>query len=149
MAKRIDLIHGPNLNLLGSRRPDVYGKQTLAELERVLQKAAEKEGYDLVLRQSNHEGELIDWIHEAGRISRGILLNAGAFSHYSYALRDAIEAVNVPVIEVHLSNIYARESFRAHSVLAPVCRGHVSGLGIYGYHAALQALIAIQGEEIE
>ncbi len=135
------VLNGPNLNLLGKREPDIYGSETLRDLQDMLEKRAKLEGYGLVFKQSNHEGDLIDWIHEAGEKSGGAVLNPGAFTHYSYALRDAVASVSVPVIEVHLSNIHAREEFRSRSVIAPEAAGQIAGFGFIGYRLALDALI--------
>ena len=138
MVSRVMVLHGPNLNLLGQREPEVYGSITLAEINGSLEKAAKEAGMEIEIRQSNHEGVLIDTIHQAvGRVDF-ILINPGALGHYSLALRDALKAVDIPAIEVHLSNIYAREAFRQHSVLAPVVQGQISGLGAEGYLLALE-----------
>lgn len=135
------VINGPNLNLLGRRRPEIYGSETLDDINRRIAEAM-PEGYALEARQSNNEGDIIDAIHEAGFDSacKGIILNAGAYTHYSYAIADAIEAVETPVIEVHLSNVDAREDFRRTSVIAPVCRGSISGFGSMSYTLAAKAL---------
>ncbi|MDN4525282.1 type II 3-dehydroquinate dehydratase [Fictibacillus fluitans] len=139
--KRILVINGPNLNRLGKREPGIYGKNDLASIEEHLIRFAEENGSTAVCRQSNHEGDILDWIHEAENEFDGIALNAGAFTHYSYAIRDAIASVNIPVIEVHISNIHAREEFRHHSVIAAVAAGQIAGLGVKGYELAVLALI--------
>lgn len=131
------IVNGPNLNLLGSREIEIYGKQTLEELNQNLSELAKKLDLKLKFFQSNSEGELIDYLHKEGPSARGIIINPGALTHYSYALRDAIAGIGTETIEVHISNIYAREEFRRHSVIAPVCSGHVSGFGYYGYALAL------------
>ena len=134
------ILNGPNLNLLGTRQPEVYGKTTLADVEALC--AAETARLDLEMQfaQSNHEGELIDLIHEARGQHAGIILNAGAYTHTSIALMDAIASVELPVVEVHLSNIHARESFRHRSYIAPVAIGQICGFGVHGYVLAIQAL---------
>ncbi len=142
MDKQIYLINGPNLNYLGKREPEIYGKTTLTELEEWLSNQSVKLGARLVCFQSNYEGAIIDRLYEADENSAmGIILNPGAFTHYSYAIRDAIASISVPVIEVHISNVHARESFRHQSVTAPVTKGQIVGLGLNGYELALRALL--------
>lgn len=135
------VLHGPNLNLLGQREPGIYGAVTLAEINRLLQEKAAQLQASIVAMQSNHEGALVDAIHEALGKHQGILINAGAYTHTSVALRDAIAAVNLPTVEVHLSNIYRREDFRHHSYIAPVVIGQISGFGEQSYLLGLQALL--------
>ncbi len=135
---RILIINGPNLNLLGRRKPDIYGHKSLEDINRFISDYFKK--VKLTFFQSNHEGQLVEQIQQANAEVDGVVLNAGAFTHYSYAIRDAIEAIEKPVIEVHISNIYGRESFRANSVISDVCSGTISGLGVYGYVLAVQAL---------
>ncbi|MDW7982193.1 MAG: type II 3-dehydroquinate dehydratase [Thermomicrobium sp.] len=139
--KRILVLHGPNLNLLGRREPEIYGTTTLAEIDQRLHELAAQHGFELVTAQSNHEGELVDLIHRYGWEVAGIVLNPGALTHYSIALRDAVAAVPAPTVEVHLSNIHARESFRRRSVIAPVAVGQISGFGALSYELALTYLI--------
>jgi 3-dehydroquinate dehydratase-2 len=144
------ILNGPNLNLLGSRRPEVYGTTTFAELEELCKREAGQLGLEAVCRQSNHEGQLIDWIQEAGPEvqagrSIGAVFNPGALTHTSVALHDAIEAVRLPVIEVHISNIHRREDFRHHSWISPVARGTIIGLGVHGYPLAIRALYLLSG----
>ncbi len=134
------VLHGPNLNLLGEREPEIYGHTTLSDINVALQKEAHDLQVSLKIHQSNHEGVLIDLIQEAAIGFYGILINPGAFTHYSIALRDALKASGLPVIEVHLSNIFARESFREKSVISAVAKGIISGFGAYGYIIALKAL---------
>ena len=135
------VLHGPNLNLLGYREPDVYGKVSLEDIDLSLRELAAQHDSRVRNVQSNHEGTLIDAMHEARGWADGILINSGAFTHYSYALRDAITAIELPCVEVHLSNIYKREPFRHHSVLAPVCLGQISGFGWRSYTLGFNALL--------
>ncbi len=135
-------LHGPNLNLLGTREPDVYGSQTLEDINAAMRAWAEREGVDIEISQTNHEGELVEAIHRAGRDADGLVVNPGALTHYSYAVRDAIAAISIPVVEAHLSNIHAREAFRSVSVTAAVATGIVSGFGARSYILALEALKA-------
>jgi len=134
------VLNGPNLNLLGTRKPEVYGSTSLADVEKMCQKEADRLDLELVFRQSNHEGQLIDWIQEARETADGIVINAGALTHTSIAIHDALIAAELPVIEVHLSNIYRRESFRHHSFVSPVAKGVIAGLGPHGYELALEAM---------
>jgi len=134
---RILVVNGPNLNLLGKREPEVYGTETLDELNGKLADMARELGVEVSFFQSNSEGEIIGYLHKEGFDADGLIINPGALTHYSYALRDAIAAVEVEAVEVHMSNIYAREEFRRKSVIAPVCTGHLVGFGFYGYAMAL------------
>jgi 3-dehydroquinate dehydratase-2 len=140
----IHVLNGPNLNLLGEREPSVYGRETLADVEARLAGAAKAAGVALTFRQSNHEGDLVTWIQEAGRAGAGVILNAGAYTHTSIALRDAIAGAKATVIEVHVSNVHAREDFRHVSMIAPVARGVIAGFGTLSYDLALQGLLALQ-----
>jgi 3-dehydroquinate dehydratase II len=138
------LIHGPNLNLLGRREPEVYGSDTLEEIDRRLQEWAAEHEVTLRTFQSNHEGAIIDAIQDAATWADGLVMNPGAYTHYSYAIRDAVAGVGLPTVEVHLSNIHKREEFRHRSVIAPVCMGQICGLGWVGYRLALEALLSAQ-----
>jgi 3-dehydroquinate dehydratase II len=137
------LIHGPNLNLLGRREPQIYGTAGLDEINKRMQRVAEDNGVELRIFQSNSEGALIDAIQDASNWADGIIINPGAYGHYSYAIRDALSAVNLPAIEVHLSNIYAREEFRNKSVISAVVIGSICGLGWRSYLCALESLVGI------
>lgn len=137
---KILVMNGPNLNLLGEREPNIYGGDSLASINVELCFEAEKMGHELCFFQSNSEGELIDELHNSRLDCAGVILNAGAYTHYSYAIRDAISAIKIPVIEVHLSNVNSRDEFRKTSVIAPVCAGSIAGFGKYSYHLALHAL---------
>jgi 3-dehydroquinate dehydratase II len=146
--KKVLVLNGPNLNLLGTREPAVYGAETLTDVERLCKEEADKLGLEVDCRQSNHEGQLIDWIHEAGReIAAGNLLgvvfNPGAFTHTSIALHDAIKGANATVIELHISNVHARETFRHRSYISPAARGIIVGFGVQGYAIAIGALARV------
>jgi len=140
---RVLVIHGPNLNLLGRREPGIYGTVTLAEIDRQLQTLAAEIGCEIETFQSNHEGAILDRLHQAPGRYDAVVLNAGALTHYSIALRDAIAAIAVPVIEVHLSNVHARERFRHRSVIAPVVAGQIAGFGADSYLLGLRAAVAL------
>lgn len=138
---KINIINGPNLNLLGMREKNIYGEKTYQDLHRQIKKYADKKNIDVSLFQSNIEGEIINFLHQSmHEKADAIIINAGALSHYSYAIRDAIASINLPTIEIHLSNIYAREKFRTKSVIAEVCIGQVCGLGFDGYILAIDFL---------
>ena len=140
----IYVLNGPNLNLLGLREPEIYGTNTLDDIATRLEDRAKALGATVEIRQSNHEGQLIDWLHEARlQGAKAVILNAGAFTHTSVALHDAVKAIGVPVIEVHLSNPQAREEFRHHSFIASVARGTITGLGVLGYELALDAAVRL------
>jgi len=140
MAKRVLVLNGPNLNLLGTREPGTYGAETLHDVEMLCQQAAEELGLNLDFRQSNYEGELVTWIQDARKTADGILINPAAYSHTSIAIHDALRAVNLPVAEVHLTNIHQREAFRHHSYVSSVAFGVICGMGTLGYRLALMAL---------
>lgn len=142
---RILVIHGPNLQLLGKRQPSIYGTTDLATINQELKQLAAQRSTVLTIAQSNHEGEIVGLIGKAKGHYDGLLINPAAYTHTSVAIRDAIEAAAVPAVEVHLSNIYARESFRQHSLISPVCRGQVSGFGAFSYRLGLEALVAVAG----
>ncbi len=145
---RVLVVNGPNLNWLGRREPEIYGSETLADVESMMRRhAARWSGIELAFFQSNSEGALIDWLQEQAARAHGLILNPGGLTHSSVSLRDAVSALSVPAIEVHLSNIFARETFRRRSLLAGVCAGSISGLGTFGYVAALEALARRAGLE--
>jgi 3-dehydroquinate dehydratase II len=144
-VRSVLVLNGPNLNLLGTRKPETYGTTTLADVEKLCRAETDRLGLALVFRQSNHEGQLIDWIQEAGTQARegsclGAVFNPGAYTHTSIALHDAIEGTGLPLIEVHISNVHAREQFRHHSFISPVARGVVVGFGVDGYRLAINGL---------
>lgn len=140
MATPVFVLNGPNLNLLGKREPGIYGSETLADIEAACRETGERIGLAVDFRQTNVEGVLVDWIQEAGEAAKGLVLNAGAYTHTSIAIHDALRASGLPVIEVHLSNIFARETFRHHSYVSPVARAVICGLGLRSYTLALEAL---------
>ena len=150
-SRQILVLHGPNLNLLGRREPGVYGLTTLAEIDDAIRQRAAARGFEVVILQSNHEGAVVDAIQQYGFDACGIVINPGALTHYSIALRDALAAVPAPAVEVHLSNVYKREPFRHHSVVAPVVTGQIAGLGASGYLLALTYLMeaAEHGEQTD
>jgi 3-dehydroquinate dehydratase II len=144
------VLNGPNLNLLGTRKPEVYGTTSLRDVQDLCEAEGKTLGVDVDFRQSNHEGELIDWIHEAGAACKrdevvGAVLNPGAFTHTSVAIRDAIEAATLPLVELHISNVHNREEFRQHSYISPVARGIIVGFGVDGYPLAIRGLLAVTG----
>ncbi len=147
MKDTILIIHGPNLNLLGEREPGIYGDQSYEALNDMITKHVNGLGYNCEIFQSNHEGAIIDRLHQARLDSVGVVLNAGAYTHYSYAIRDAIATIKVPVIEVHISNVFARDDFRKNSVIAPVCKGSISGFGRNSYLLAVTGLVDMLKKE--
>ena len=140
MTRKILVINGPNLNLLGEREPGVYGEGSFEQLNLDILETAKKLGLKCEVFQSNHEGEIIDKLHNCRTNCSGVVINAGAYTHYSYAIRDAISAIKIPCIEVHISNFFARDEFRSHSVISAVCAGTICGLGRNGYFLAMRAL---------
>ena len=136
-------MNGPNLNKLGTREPEIYGTSTLADIERLVAERARSLGAELRSFQANGEGELIDWLQNEQSSADGLIINAGAYTHYSIALRDAVAGSGMPVIEVHISNVYRREAFRHESLLSPVCTGTIVGLGVHGYELAVEALVQL------
>ena len=147
MASKILVLNGPNLNLLGTREPDVYGNETLADIEAKSLDCGKKMGLEVEFRQSNTEGELVDWVQQAQGFADLLIVNAGAYTHTSVALLDALKACDVPVIEVHLSNIHQREEFRQHSYISKVAVGMICGFGGYGYEMALEAAARILNKQ--
>ena len=145
MTLPVYVLNGPNLNLIGSREPEVYGRQTLSDIEKTVTQRAKKLGLEVVFRQSNHEGELVDWVHEARTKSSGVIVNAGAYSHTSIALLDAFRALDKPVVEVHLSNLNQRERYRHHSYISSIAKGVIMGFGAMGYVMALDAMATLVG----
>ena len=144
MAKTVYVLNGPNLNLLGTREPQTYGHSTRKDVEKLSRDAAKRHKLEVEFRQSNHEGELVDWLHEAqAKKAVGVVLNAGGYTHSSVAIRDAVAAVKLPVIEVHISNVFAREDFRHFSPIAPVAKGTLCGFGINGYALAIRGRAAM------
>jgi 3-dehydroquinate dehydratase-2 len=144
---KVLVLNGPNLGRLGSREPDVYGHATLADVEAACRLVGEQLGFDVELRQTDDEAQLVGWLHEAADANWPVVLNPAAFTHYSYALRDAVAQVSAPVVEVHLSNPAAREEFRHTSVVAAVCRGTVAGFGLDSYVLGLRAVAALLGDD--
>lgn len=142
-SRAVYVLNGPNLNMLGLRQPEIYGRETLADVEALCRKAGDRLGLTIDFRQSNIEGELVGWIHEARNEAVGIVINAGAYTHTSVALLDALNAAEKPVVEVHLSNVYRRESFRHHSYISQAAKGVICGFGPKGYVLALEALAEI------
>jgi 3-dehydroquinate dehydratase-2 len=146
MAKSITIVNGPNMNLLGSREPEKYGRATLKDVERLCRETGKRHGFSIDFHQSNHEGALVDWIQEAGaKKAAGIVINGAGFTTTSVAIHDAIAAVRIPTVEVHVTNIFAREPFRHASVIAPVARATMAGFGIHGYALAIEAIAEMTG----
>ena len=147
--KTVLVLNGPNLNLLGTREPQVYGSQTLADVQALCERACAANGFALDFRQTNHEGELVDWLHEAGRLQAagtlaGVILNAGAYTHTSVALFDAIKGTGITLVELHISNVHAREAFRHHSYISPAAKAVMAGWGVNGYALAIAGLAGMQ-----
>ena len=148
-AKTIYVLNGPNLNLLGSRETDIYGRTTLADIADMTAARAQKLGYAVIFSQSNHEGELVEWIHEAREEAAGLIINAGAYTHTSVAIHDALRALDCPIVEVHLSNTFAREEFRHHSYISAVASGVIVGFGAQSYILAVDAVASLIDEAAE
>ena len=146
MSKTFFVLNGPNLNMLGRREPGIYGGKTLADIEADCHAFGAENGCAIDFRQSNHEGVLVDWLHEAADSAAGVAINAGAYTHTSVALHDAIKGASVPVIELHISNVHARESFRHHSYISPAARGIIVGLGVKGYALSMDALVRLNDD---
>lgn len=149
--KTVLILNGPNLNLLGTREPQVYGSQTLDDVRALCERACGANGFEMDFRQSNHEGELVDWLHEAGRLQAqgdlvGVILNAGAYTHTSVALHDAIKGTGVALIELHISNVHAREAFRHHSYISPAAKAVMAGFGVNGYALAVAGLAGLAAD---
>jgi len=150
--KTVFVLNGPNLNLLGTREPQVYGSQTLADVQALCERACAANGFALDFRQTNHEGMLVDWIHEAGKLQAkgklaGVILNAGAYTHTSVALLDAIKGTGITLIELHISNVHAREEFRHHSFISPAAKAVMAGFGVNGYALAVAGLAGLAGAQ--
>jgi 3-dehydroquinate dehydratase-2 len=144
MSKTIYVLNGPNLNMLGTREPHIYGHATLADVEQLCREHAKALGFEAEFRQSNHEGDLVDWLQEArAKKAVGIVINPGAFTHTSVAVLDAVIATDLPVVEVHISNIHAREEFRRHSLISRVAKGVICGFGVEGYRLAISGLVSL------
>jgi len=146
--KTVFVLNGPNLNLLGTREPQVYGSQTLDDVQGLCERACESNGFALDFRQTNHEGTLVDWLHEAGRLHAagtlaGVVLNAGAYTHTSVALHDAIKGTGITLVELHISNVHAREAFRHHSYISPAAKAVMAGFGVNGYALAISGLVGL------
>jgi 3-dehydroquinate dehydratase-2 len=149
LSKAIYVLNGPNLNLLGTREPNIYGRTTLADIGDMTVAEAKAHGFDVVFRQSNHEGELVEWIQEAREAASGVIINAGAYTHTSVAIHDALRALTIPVVEVHLSNTFSREEFRHRSLISPVAKGLIVGFGANSYVLAVDALASLIEEAAE
>ena len=152
MSHAVHVLNGPNLNLLGTREPQVYGAQTLSDVERLCEAACARHGFSMVFRQSNHEGVLVDWIHEAGRLHAtgqlaGLVLNAAAYTHTSVALLDAVKGTGVPLVELHISNVHAREAYRHHSYMAAAAKAVMCGFGVLGYGLAIDGLAQLLAQQ--